>query len=669
MKRLRTRFVLLSCLLLTAQTGAQTSVQGIDSPRPSDIPVRDFARLPNYQGIEISPSGRHIAYLITVADRAVIAIHPLNDTSQPVIIPPFANAEISWFSWANDNMLAVSFSYSGNRRVFNGQQLLGGRDTEETRFMGFHRDGSNLRDPVHLAIPEVRSGSRNLRNRYESEPLVQDQVIHWLPEDPEHLLLNIDSDLDGRSEVRLVDVNTGKFRLVLQGIHGVQRWLADGNGIVRYGFGSLNGERKGYFRESEDSPFREISDSDWFQRELQPVAFDTADPRVVYAVGKAEQEHDTQSVLRLDVATGEILEVLHHDPRLDTLPLIRFRNGDFLGYRVDNRSTYLDRERAALQATLRQTFDGQIANIVTGSPDWRRLIIAVRSDVEAGALYFWDRDRGEMTYFGAMYPELLPTLMAPMQEIRYRASDGLEIQAFLTLPRDRGSRDLPLVIMPHGGPFAAQGWGFDFMTQMMASRGYAVLQPNFRGSLLQGEAFREAGKKQWGGKMQDDLSDGVAHLVRSGIADPERVCIVGWSYGGYAALMGTIKTPELYRCAVSINGVSDLQRLASRYGFDRDYRQFIREYIGLEGSSLEDVSPLANADKIEAPVLLVHAADDHRVPVEHADDMAEKLKRHSKSVRYERISFGGGHSLLNGSARLQMMTALERFLRDHLEAG
>ncbi|MEM1433074.1 MAG: alpha/beta fold hydrolase [Pseudomonadota bacterium] len=282
--------------------------------------------------------------------------------------------------------------------------------------------------------------------------------------------------------------------------------------------------------------------------------------------------------------------------------------------------------------------------------------------------YYWDRDTKQIAYFGAAYLGLDPDLMSEMQQKTYPARDGPEIQAYLTVPRGHAAHALPLVLMPHGGPFASEGWGFDFMAQLMASRGFAVLQPNFRGSILQGDVFHDAGKKQWGGKMQDDLTDGVQHLISEGIADPGRICIVGWSYGGYAALMGAIKTPGLYQCAASINGVSNLKRLAGRYSLDRDYRDFVREYVDLEGARLSDVSPTSQAEAVGVPVLLVQAADDHRVPVEHADEMARRLEKHGKTFQYERIEFGGGHSLTNGPARLTMMRAVEAYLLDHLGA-
>ena len=496
----------------------------------------------------------------------------------------------------------------------------------------------------------------------------QDYVIHWLPDDPEHILLGIDADLDGRTEVRRVDVNNGRFTVIDSGHRGIRRWITDPAGQLRYGFGEDGGKRWGIYRAPGSKKFMSVTDTPWFKREMQPIVFDVDEPHMAYAEGKVEAGDDTNAVVKLNMQSGEVVELIHQNPTYDSWVLYAQTDHRFLGYGTPNGPVILDSQRARLQASIDHVFKDSRNAIVTHSPDWRRLIVRVRSDVEAGALYYWNRDTREMSFIGAAYPGLSPELMSPMQRVRYAARDGLEIEAFLTIPRGLPAENLPLIIMPHGGPFSADGWGFDFMTQMMASRGFAVLQPNFRGSVLQGEAFHEAGKKQWGGKMQDDLSDGVRYLVDEGIADPERVCIVGWSYGGYAALMGAITTPDLYRCAVSINGETNLRRIAARFSFDLDYRRFVREYIGLENANLSDVSPSKQVADVGVPVLLVHAADDHRVPIKHADEMASKLERHGKPFEYERIEFGGGHSLLNGDARLRMMQSLEAFLLRHLGA-
>ncbi|MEQ9562599.1 MAG: alpha/beta fold hydrolase, partial [Woeseiaceae bacterium] len=257
-------------------------------------------------------------------------------------------------------------------------------------------------------------------------------------------------------------------------------------------------------------------------------------------------------------------------------------------------------------------------------------------------------------------PGLSGDNLSHVKPVSYLARDGQAIAAYLTVPRGAVAEKLPLVVMPHGGPQARDNQSFNFLVQFLASRGYAVFQPNFRGSTGYGKAFEQAGFKQWGGLMQDDVTDGAKWLVEQGIADPDRMCIVGWSYGGYSAAMGAVKTPELFRCAASINGVLDLVRQISE---DKDYIGGRRwtEHMGLTDEKAREVSPYHQAEAIRIPMLIVQALDDSRVTREQGQRMARRLEKLDKPVEYVEVR-QGGHSLGNESARLAMLEALEKFL-------
>lgn len=638
---------------------------------PRDIPVESFAQIPSYRGMKISPDGTHIAYRATLQGRSFILVHPVTDASRPVAIPPFSENEILWFDWANDDYLAVSYSHRGIRTSINGQAIFTAKDLEETRFLGFRRDGANLDDPVVLARPIKLRGTGTRFRRSGSPPMRQDYVVDWLRDDPDHFLLAVDGDFDGNTELRRVKVKNGRFKVIKDDVRGIQNWVTDQEGEPRFAYGTETGESVGiYFKPGGGSIG--VSDADWFQRGMRVLAFEK-DPRIGIAVGRLSSDSDLQSVVRMEVESGKILEVLYEHPDFDAAGfMVDSKTQEFIGVRSPGEKAgyrYFDKSWQVLRQSVDKALPKTDNYFVSMSPDRKYLVILAQSDVESGLYYLWNRNAKSLKMISALYRDLHPTLMSPMQHIQYKARDGLEISGFLTVPKGVEPQDLPLVVIPHGGPFARDGWGFDFLVQMMASRGFAVLQPNFRGSVLQGKAFAEAGKKQWGGKMQDDITDGVRHLIDRGIADPKRVCIVGWSYGGYAALMGAVKTPDLYRCAASINGVSSLRTLAARFNRSLEYRRFIREFIGLEGASLADVSPVNQAESIRIPILLVHAEDDVRVRVRHADKMAAKLKDLGKPYVYERIEWGGGHSLTAEQGRLRMMTALEAFLLQHLGPG
>jgi dipeptidyl aminopeptidase/acylaminoacyl peptidase len=263
------------------------------------------------------------------------------------------------------------------------------------------------------------------------------------------------------------------------------------------------------------------------------------------------------------------------------------------------------------------------------------------------------------------YPQIDPALMAPVSAVRFTARDGVELRGYLTLPRGRDPRNLPLVLMPHGGPFERDHWEYDPIVQFLANRGYAVLQPEFRGSTGFGKDFVEKGYGQWGRKMQDDLDDSVDWLARTGKIDPKRVCIVGASYGGYAALWGAVRNPDRYRCAASLAGVSDLPALLKHdrklFSAPRYYREW-RTQVGGEGDTdLRSVSPITYAAKEKVPLLIGHGEQDERVPPKQSHDMVDALTQaHADvtSVFYK----SDGHGFDNAADLQDWLRQLERFL-------
>jgi dipeptidyl aminopeptidase/acylaminoacyl peptidase len=254
--------------------------------------------------------------------------------------------------------------------------------------------------------------------------------------------------------------------------------------------------------------------------------------------------------------------------------------------------------------------------------------------------------------------------LAPMKTVTIPSGD-LSIPGYLTLPVGKDPKNLPTVVYPHGGPYYRDSWGYDPVLQMMVSRGYAVLQVNFRGSTGYGQSWFEAGLRGWGTVIHDDITAGARWLIKEGIADPKRMCIVGWSHGGYAALIGVVKEPDLYQCAVSIAGVSDLNDLSSQESFFYGGRLSAREGIGANRKELKEVSPLQHADQIKVPVLLVHGEADYTVLASHSKAMAKELRRNKVPSELVLIK-DGGHSLEREDMRLALFQKLDAFLAAHL---
>ena len=335
---------------------------------------------------------------------------------------------------------------------------------------------------------------------------------------------------------------------------------------------------------------------------------------------------------------------------------------------------WLDPDIAAAHGVLARAFKTQDVSLVGWSTDRNRFLARAASPSQPGTWYLYDRARKEVSPIGEEYPELKGAQLGTTRWITYQARDGLEIPAYLTLPPGLAAGTKPpLVVMPHGGPIARDDYDFDFMVQFLATRGYAVLQPQFRGSWGFGQAFEDAGKGEWGGKMQTDLLDGIAAAAALGQTDPARVCIVGASFGGYAALAGASLHPEAYRCAASIAGIADLGQLLLEdgrvYGRDGGAARELREELGAaDKGKLEAMSPGRHAADVRAPILLIHGDQDTVVQLAQSQRMADQLKAAGKP--YELIVLEGeNHYLTKAANRTRVLEALEAFLAKNLPAS
>jgi dipeptidyl aminopeptidase/acylaminoacyl peptidase len=336
------------------------------------------------------------------------------------------------------------------------------------------------------------------------------------------------------------------------------------------------------------------------------------------------------------------------------------------------RAHWFDSELGDMEAALQQAFGDRLALLTSWDRARSKFIVFVEG-VDAGAEYYlFNSTTNQADSLGVAYPELAPFgALARREPMSYPARDGVSIPAYLTTPPN-ASGPLPLIVMPHGGPEVRDVGGYDWMAHLFASRGYLVLQPNFRGSIGYGLEFRNAGRGEWGGLMQDDVTDGVQHLIDAGLADPERVCIVGWSYGGYSALSGAVKTPDLYACVVAIAPVADLPDQI-RYAKDRyGTRNWVVSYwtnvigdVREDNAQLVAASPARQAESVRAPVLLVHGAEDTVVPIDQSEEMRSALRRADRDVELLRLS-GDDHELYRPATRLEAMQAVVAFLEEHL---
>ena len=338
---------------------------------------------------------------------------------------------------------------------------------------------------------------------------------------------------------------------------------------------------------------------------------------------------------------------------------------------IDPQVRWLDTAAQVRYESIARAFPGRQVAVYGHSQDGSRVVAEVQDRSHPPIYYLVDFKTHRADTIGEAYPALANVTLGSVRRITYTARDGTSIPAYLTIPPGAAPKDLPMVVLPHGGPEAHDSPNFDWLAQFLAVRGYAVLQPEFRGSTGFGETFRSAGRKQWGGLMQNDVTDGTKAMIREGVADPRHVCIVGGSYGGYAALAGAAFTPDLYACAVSINGVSDLPALLGyekdQYGTESDVVAYWETEIGWQfDRNVAARSPVTAAARVAVPVLLLHAVDDTVVPIAQSREMATALQHLGKPVTFIQLP-GEDHWLSQADTRLQVLEETDRFLRQYLK--
>jgi dipeptidyl aminopeptidase/acylaminoacyl peptidase len=379
------------------------------------------------------------------------------------------------------------------------------------------------------------------------------------------------------------------------------------------------------------------------------------------------------ALYRYNFAVNSIGEKIFEHPSSDLEGVLLSRDGRHVQgvtYVEDQqRVKWLDNRLAALQAELDASFPGRQARIVSRSHDDQKLIIWAGTSSDPGRYFYQNRTTGDIKLLADVGEKLRKAALSPSRYVNYTARDGTRIYGYLTLPAGSEARNLPLIIVPHGGPYGVRDSGdFDSEIQFLANRGYAVLQPNYRGSSSYGTEFAKKGEGQWGRKMQDDIDDGMDWLAKAGTIDPKRVCIVGSSYGGYAALWGATRNPERYRCAASFAGVTDVERQVrySRAFMDRKGAKSWMEKVRGEDKKFDlgSISPLSTVARLKVPVLITHGDEDQRVPLKQSSLYVKALQDAGK-VHEFKLYKGEGHGFSKSENYKDYLDRLEAFLAKH----
>lgn len=620
-------------------------------------PATVFGMRPRIELAALSPDGRRLAIAQTQDDRAFIVVVDLAGSGRQVALAEPENMLVQWCRWASNDRIVCGFS--GTDRDARTQMTYG-----LTRMIGVNADGSGTRVLV--------------QNSQAATGQFQDRVIAWRTGKPNTVLLAADKGLDSHDTtsnasvigsngtyaqpaVWELDVVNDRVRLRQRPRPPIYAWLADSRGDVRVGYG-LEGDTFSVFgRIAGDDEWRVLNKFRAFSGDhsLVPVAISDTEPDKAYAIGNHE---GYEAVWLVDLKDEQAPRVVHAEPGVDIESAVFGSDDRLIGFyyeRVGPEIHYLDGRARAVANGVSKAMKGQFVSVEGSSDDGAKYLLQAGDDVNPRTYSVFERATGTVALAGEPYPGLDRSQLRAAQPITYPARDGTPIPGYLTLPHE-GARNVPLVVMPHGGPISRDVLGFDFLRQFLVSRGYAVLQMNFRGSGGYGSAWQYAAHQDWGGLTYDDVIDGTRWAIKEGYADPRRACVVGWSFGGYVALLGAQRNPDLFRCAVSIAGVSDLGMLvdsSSHYVGS----SVIKAQVGEDDETLDRNSPRLHAAEFGAPVLLLHGDRDPIVQEKHSVAMATALKRAGKPYKYVVLP-GADHSVRLGRDRSLLLTEIEQFL-------
>jgi dipeptidyl aminopeptidase/acylaminoacyl peptidase len=604
-------------------------------------PVEAFANLPFITDPQLSADGRHIAAVQSLDGKPVATVYTVNAPAgtRPQVLG-FDGWPVVGVRWLKDDRVMVIVKTTTEVPTWMPKD-------QYTFFRGLSLGVGDDKTWVQLPSGGLIDGNRD---------------------DPDTVFMPL---LSGRFGLYRVNVHTGNSSVEQGGGNGTVQWIMDGTGHVVARIDRSLDPATDHLLFYKDGSFHEVAqfysgvDSDFG---VEGATFD--------GTSLAYETHDASGhrvLQRFDFASEKPGEVLFSDPRYDLAYALvdewteRVNGAAYMADKMEY--VYFDPSRAALQRGIEAVFPGKDAHAISVTHDQKKAIVEVEAPDTPPTYFYLDRDTHAATRFASQYPDLTAADLGTMKPYPYKARDGLTIPAYLTLPPGKPVKSLPLVVLPHGGPDERDGIGFDWWAQFLANRGYAVLQPNYRGSSGYGLAFTQAGLHQWGLKMQDDITDGVKQLIADGIADPKRICIVGASYGGYAALAGATFTPDLYACAVSISGVSNLGRLMTHETVIHGRRSGTVEYwdsrISGDSTQQDATSPALHADQVRVPILLMHGRHDTTVPYDQSEEERDALQRAGKKVEF--VTFDNDdHYLTLAETRIQMLTNLERFLKENI---
>ncbi|MBT3202985.1 MAG: S9 family peptidase [Gammaproteobacteria bacterium] len=607
--------------------------------------VEELFKKSQFRQLDISPNGKYLAALAPFGGRHNIVVMETNGLKNMVAVTDLKDYDVSSFFWANNDTIVFGIDKEG---------------LESVALYSVKKEGGRAKI---LIKPKISWGARSIRS-----PSVIDRLV----DDPDHILVSYNKRKVKYPDIYKLNINTAKLTLISKNPGKTVGTLYDHNVNLRIKIELEGVIQTIYYRDNNDQDWRIIGSGSMNEEGMAPLAFDYDNTTLYVASNKGR---DTQAIYKYNFEENKLGELLFAKEGYDvTTPILSYAKKKLVGFAWQDEKPhihYIDNEYKTIYEGLKQAFPGKSVSITSKTRDEKLSVVITYSDVAPPKYYLYDQNENKVKFLAASRNWIDPKDMAPMEPIKYTARDGLTISGYLTLPVDykEGSDRIPLIVNPHGGPFGVRdNWGYNPEIQLLANRGYAVLQMNFRGSGGYGHKFLTAGYKEWGNKMQNDITDSVDWAIKEGFADPDKICIYGASYGGYATMAGLTFTPELYKCGINYVGVTDVALLFSTWPESWDVMTDVQvERIGDpdDDEFMESISPLFHVEKIQAPLLILHGKRDPRVVFKHATKLKRKMDKFDKP--YEWLSKKKeGHGFRKEENVIEVYKLISKFLDKHI---
>lgn len=620
--------------------------------------------------VSLSPNGRYLAEIIRQGETWLITVKDISLPNWPTIASIGDNIlRPNGVAWVNNDRLLYSLVIPGKTK--EAREKASEDDDFDiyehgstNKLYAMDKDGKN----IHALFDGKRYGG------YISLAHVQ----HFLPNDPEHILLRYYRT--GRRVLFKYNIVNGDHEIIARGSKYTRSFVTDEDGFPKFRIDYLYWLKKIYIYGYTDKREWEKIDTLYLdQDDQESIKIDgfvgiINDQLIYRTYSETTGFYQLSSISRKDGSKKVLISLPDQD--VSSL-VINNRTKETLGYTVEKdnvRFKYFDKKDQRDYDEVSSYFDGNNFSFSDYSKLTNTDLVSFWGPDNPGGYALYNYSTKKMTLLGYSYPQLATERLSLPAVSTYKTRDGVKIRNYILLPNDyKSGQKLPMVVLPHGGPQHRSRMNYNDFAQFLSTRGYIVIQPNFRGSTGYGREFEESGYKQWGQLMQDDLTDGVKFMIKQGYADPDKICIVGLSYGGYAALMGAIRTPELYQCGVSINGVTHLQ---DQIEFDVEKfkdEYFIEKYVfnrignpEMDEVMLDENSPALHADKINIPLLVIASKYDNVVPVEQSEDLVDELEDYNKQFKYVEVD-DAGHNIFYMQEKTELVyKEVEVFLAEHL---